>query len=674
MKSFGALFLVFAAAVIAVAAPLQNGSYRVRFREDLKATDMRLSGHSDSRVVRFFSESRWAPRPGSSIHLFIRHSRAIDPMRSFLSVTLNYAVLRSLRLGEQNGWTEVVVPVPANLLRFDNELVLNVEQSGGSDDFVELWTEVGAQSFIAISYDTEQPQLKLGLLPSPLVDPYSYRQQKLNVLLAEQSSIPTLEAAAVLVANICRQTTQPPAIQIIRSSAAANDPVVVVGAFRELPRLPASARRDRLKGPGNVLAGLTTIERVSAPMLFMTAEDSKSLLPGIHRLLSTDFEDSVRFAELSGTSSPWAAKERRDWAGFMPSASRFTLQDLGLGEVPLTRESGFSAIVALDAQPDTRFLGYGHYMSLTLKLADPAYAADANLDVFLNDKHLGDFALNELTTGSITTVSMRVPADLLQPRNRLKVVWRSNRGVGKNLVGWLLRTSEFYFPRNYRARLPDLALLQFGFYPFSLRPDLSDTILLTPSNPGPEMHGAALQFACSLGRMLPTDRVNFRLRTVPQLTAQEKAGSNFVYLSGRSPEESPDRIFPQWKRMPPVTSRGAAAVQEARSPWNSERHVIAITASSTALLADGINQLFSETTLRALNGDAAYLTRQGPRTMRLEPVREYSESSVLTSIHALLRANWMALPLILVFTSGLLFVALRLVLKARKQVRPQPID
>jgi hypothetical protein len=335
--------------------------------------------------------------------------------------------------------------------------------------------------------------------------------------------------------------------------------------------------------------------------------------------------------------------------------------------VPLSRENGFSATVALEAPPDTRFLSYGHYMSLTLKLADPAYAADADLDVFLNDKPLGEFALNELTTGSITTVSMRVPAHLLQPRNRLKLVWHSNRGVGKHLVGWLLRTSEFYFPRDYRIKLPNLALLQFGFYPFSLRPDLSDTILLLPSKSGPETHGAVLQFACSLGRMLPTDRVNFRLRTVQQLTASEKSGSNFVYLSGRNPQESPDRIFPQWKRIPPATSRGAAAaVQEARSPWNSERHVIAITAGSTAQLHDGINQLFSETTLRALNGDAAYLTRQGPGTMRLQPVREYRESSVLTRIHAILRTNWLALPLILVFTSGLLFVALRLVLNANK--------
>jgi hypothetical protein len=126
--------------------------------------------------------------------------------------------------------------------------------------------------------------------------------------------------------------------------------------------------------------------------------------------------------------------------------------------------------------------------------------------------------------------------------------------------------------------------------------------------------------------------------------------------------------------MPPAASRNVvAALQEAPSPWNRDRHILTITAASPAQLLTGINQLFSETTLSALTGDAAYLTRQAPITMRLQDVREHSESSVLVQIHALLRANWLALPMILVFTSGLLFIALRLVLnatKGRKQMKP----
>ena len=63
----------------------------------------------------------------------------------------------------------------------------------------------------------------------------------------------------------------------------------------------------------------------------------------------------------------------------------------------------------------------------------------------------------------------------------LKIRWRSLNGTaGKDPAAWLLPSSEFDLPRDYRSDLPDLGLLQYGLFPFGLRSDFSDTIFVVP--------------------------------------------------------------------------------------------------------------------------------------------------------------------------------------------------
>src|SRR5262245_53330696 len=71
--------------------------YLIHFKENLKISrDLRLSGIRTSSSLRFTTESTWKPVAGTTLHLFIDHSPDLDGNRSFLSVTLNYGVLRSV--------------------------------------------------------------------------------------------------------------------------------------------------------------------------------------------------------------------------------------------------------------------------------------------------------------------------------------------------------------------------------------------------------------------------------------------------------------------------------------------------------------------------------------------------------------------------------------------------
>src|SRR5262249_47189414 len=106
------------------------GQYLIHFKEDLKISkDLKLTGIRTSSTLKFTTESTWKPISGTTLHLFIDHSSALDGNRSFLSVTLNYGVLRSVRLDDHNqSATEIAIPLPPEMLQLKNEIVFSVEQ------------------------------------------------------------------------------------------------------------------------------------------------------------------------------------------------------------------------------------------------------------------------------------------------------------------------------------------------------------------------------------------------------------------------------------------------------------------------------------------------------------------------------------------------------------------
>src|SRR5215471_16176421 len=127
---FVAMFLVVSLRASSGSTAARSSQYSIRFREDLKlSNDIRLKADQSPASLRFDCESTSKPLEGSALHLFIEHSPNIDSSRSFLSITLNYGILRSLRLDESNvRRTEVVIPLPPEMLKVENEIVFAVEQ------------------------------------------------------------------------------------------------------------------------------------------------------------------------------------------------------------------------------------------------------------------------------------------------------------------------------------------------------------------------------------------------------------------------------------------------------------------------------------------------------------------------------------------------------------------
>ncbi|HYR91468.1 MAG TPA: cellulose biosynthesis cyclic di-GMP-binding regulatory protein BcsB [Terriglobia bacterium] len=653
------------------------GRYSIQFKEHLKiSNDLKLTGGHASSTLRFTCESTWKPIAGSTLHLFIDHSPVLDGSRSFLSVMLNYGVLRSLRLDDHNQpATEVIIPFPPEMLQLENEIVFSVEQFAGGRNSSDIWTAIKPSSFISIEYEEKRPALDLRLLPSPLVDPHSYRPKQLSVLLPGRLSSQTLEATALLIANYSADIGEALMVRTIRSIDAASGHLLMVGTPDEQPfglledRLPfglfrvGNKIRHGMKNHGpfeaeeGVVALIQGSEKTFKPILVVTGNSPAAVSRAAGKLIEGHFESPGTFARIS-QNVRMDRLPPREWKGFLPPSNHFTLGQMGLKELKIDSQNDFSLSLPLLATPDAQFLEYGHQMTLEFRLNPDVSIENTKLDVDLNGAMLGRFEIVEFSAGSKTSIHFKIPTHLLRRQNVLNITWRGLDGApGNDPAAWLLPSSAVDLPRDYRSDLPDLGLVQYGLFPFGLRSDLSDTILVIPDDSGDEAAAAVFELAGLLGRLVPSDRFAFGVKHMAELSQESRLSSHMIaFRIGELPKG--------------MSSKGAvAAIQESVSPWNSHRYMLSITSTSPPVLHTAIKTVFSQATLRQFHGDTAYIYSDRVSSFKTVPVQQIYEYSYFTHLQAWLRENWIGFPVILTTVSCLLFLGLRLALAQYKARR-----
>ena len=671
-----------AAAGVSGDPPRAAGLARLQFREHLGlAQELRLTGTTDGRSASFTLPTRWKVLPGSALHLFVAHSRELDGSRSFLSVTLNYGILRSLRLDPQNATvTEVIVPIPPPTIRQRNELVFSVEQfAEPGTRSGETWTTISSRSFLEVRYEEAPPDLNVGRLPASLLEPHPLGTSRLAVLLPRRADPATLEATALLVANFSRRLS-PDRVHVVRSLHATRDPLLVVGTPADHPELVAlrarfplefaSGRGRTVVRPknGSALAdneGLVVLA-TRAPadpnaILLVTANSGSGVLRAARNVISPTWSGSGTLARVSTEARP-ATSRAREWQGFIPPRSFFTLADLGLEDLKITPERDSSLEVPLNAPPDARFFDYGTRLALKFKLNPDLYVGDASLLVQMNDVTVAEYVVKEEFRRTVGSVSVVIPSNVLKPRNVLRIKWKGpSRGATQGVIAWLLSTSELYLPRYYERELPDLGALRFALYPFSLKGDLADVVVVLPSEVNEEIFSALVTLSACFARLAPAQSLAFRVRQLGELNRADLAQSHVVFLNLEDRRDSLAALLPNWR---PRAARGHPTVRELISPWNRQRYVLVVSAPSGRQLHQAVADVFSEATLNGLRGDAASLATAGhPESFVVGPRHKVVEYSYQAFVEAWLRTHWLALPIILITTSALLFVGVRLALR-----------
>lgn len=676
--------------------PFPQGHIRLEFGAHLKiAQDPQLTGTRDSRSVSFTLPSRWRALPGSSLHLFIRHAEELDGDRSFLSISLNYGILRSLRLDHRNATlTEVVVPIPPEMIKPQNELVFSIEQfrqptpNGG-----EIWSSISTQSFLAIHYKEEPPELSLSRLPSPMLEADTFHGNRLAVLLPARFGPSTLEGTARLVANLVKRVASDRVtVRTVRSMRATRDPLLVVGTPEEQPELLSLRGRSPLLfsrsrgetilrstngevfGENEGVVGLATkAEADPTPILFVTANSASGVLLAASHVLGPRWSASGTLVRVT-EETRLAAPKVREWHGFIPPRSFFTLADLGLHNLKITSQRDGALVVPLNATPDAHFLDYGNRMVLRLRLNPDLYVGNAHLLVQVNDVSLADIAVRERFSRSIGSLPVAIPMHLLRPRNVLRISWEGpSNSVTQGGVAWLLPTSEFYLPRYYEAELPELGLLRSQLYPFSLKADLSDALVVVPNDLNEEMFSALIELSLGFARLAPAEYLAFRVRRLSDLSRADLSEFHLIFLNLEGRQDRLAALLPNWKPTPRVGSFGGSpTIREMTSPWNPARYVLVISARSGRQLHQAVTDALSESTRGQLRGDFAYLGANRPESFVLGPRRRTADYSYQVFIEAWLRAHWLALPVVLITVSGLLSVGVRLGLHRYRLAQTEP--
>jgi hypothetical protein len=652
-----------------------EGYVRVQFAEHLKiAKDLQFTGTRQLQSLSFKLPARLKPRSGSSLHVFLQHSAHLDAERSFLSVSLNHGILRSVRLGEQSAQaTQIVIPIPPHMFREENELAFFVEQSpvagahGG-----QAWTRISARSFLALRFTEAPPELNLARLPAPLLEPRPFGESALSVLLPEKYDASTFEATALVLANLSRRVApERVRVRVVRSMALARQPLLIVGTRAEQPQLRSLLRASDAGSldEGEGLVGLATGGQANAnPVLFITGNSSDAVLRAARSVLSPHWHASGKVARVAKEPAV-APSMPREWPGFMPPRSLFTLADLGLKDLRITSQAGDALAVRLNATPDARFLNYGNRMLLKLRLNPEVYVGDARLLVQLNDVTVAEVT-KENFRGSIASVPLMIPKNVLKPRNVLQIAWKgAPYSADGGAVAWLLPGSEFYLPRYYETELPDLGLLQFQLYPFSLKGDLSDVLVVLPDKLDEQALTALLELSAAFGQLAPAAHLTFRVRRMGDLAQPELSDSHLVVLNTQNHPDALAALLSTWNSRP---FKGRPVMREMASPWNAQRYILVISAKP-GQLHRAVSEGFSQSSIAQLRGDAAYLTARSPESFVIGPRVKTSEYSYFLFVEAWLRAHWLALPIILIAVSGLLFVGVRMALRhygSRSATRP----
>jgi hypothetical protein len=637
----------------------------IRFSEHLGLGDVRLSGVRATRQLEFPWPLDWRPESGAELRLRFEHSPALDGERSFLWVVLNHGVLRSLRLDARNaGPTEVTMPLRQEMLREDNQLVISAEQftSGPAEG---LWTLVRSESSLSIPFERRRVKWTLADLPEPILRRHSFEERRLTVLLPSGPSLVTLEATARTVAGLtARVAPARVTLAFARSLGEVSTPAVAVGTPQEQPALRALTDLEgaaaRASPSTGVVALVQEVGSRAQPLLVITGREPAAVAKAALALFGRPSPEG-RSLLLAPQAPAWPPAETRSWRGFIPPANGFRLDEAGDPRAELAVTADLPARVRMKAPPDARFLPYGHRATLVFQaLAALASDPKADIEVYWNDRLLRRAPMEGKAPGRAFTLSAPIPAAAMREENVLTVSWNGRSGAPGPFV--LLRgDSSLFLPREYVVELPDLALLRSSFYPFSLRADLSDTVIGVPEGDG--VIPALCELAVLLGRLEPSER--FLFRVVPLRLAMAGRGHDSILLET---SEDPASIpLPELERLPRGELLGRLPfVQERATAAGDGRYLLRLRAPSAAVLRAAARSLGEPPILGRISGDTAFLSAEGPVNFRLGARRTIAQIDYLTRLEAWLRAHWLALPLILAAVSGLLFAGLRLVLERHR--------
>ncbi len=690
-------------AALASAAPAQDppGVKRTRigFSEHLFVEeDIMLRGTNAEARVTFTRPASWKVLEGTKLHVFFSHSGVLLPDHSSLTVRVA-DVARSIRLDaieEKEGVKELVIPIdpahlgPYNPINFVAGLHYTLECE---DPFhSSLWASISKNSYVEFVYTEEPAFTDLAVFPFPFFDPLAYPPVELTYLTPRSPDSRTLSALSRVAGAIAQDAAYRPLDLRFGEGleAAPSGNYIIVGTPAEQPVIAELMRSANLTLPNGDAGFLASVQlpadrRYAA--LLVTGSTPEAVLMAASALV-----DRGTRATLVGSTSIIESYENplfaepRDWIGFAPDRTNFTLQDLGF--TGQTVRGVFSAPIRVEVklQPDARPVEYRQRLNIHYAYGALLKPEISTLEVILNGISLHSVPLDKREGSESEWLSLDVPWDIYGPYNRLELLFHMmpdtyrecERVSDRQLWGTIFPDSNFVLPRDYWTEFGDMSAVARWGYPFTLRNDLSDTVIVLPDPQASNAMRSMVRLVNFFMKPHPRQTIRLNVHYAPELNETILRDNHLIFVSPTASDagrsllgESAARFLPDGHvgvstdRHAGLTSlafENGAILESFVSPWNEQRGVMLAHESAEGVLG----QLYSEDASAVLGQmrGAVVVVNPGGRVNSIDS----ASTEVLGHIPMARRARYVLAAYWQVFLGvgflaiGLLYMAVRVIL------------
>lgn len=694
------------AASVSTASASGTRQQRLTFRDLQVKSPIRLEG-TRGEIGIPFGMRRTDVVTNAVLRLNLAWSPAMIGDLSQLVVLLNGEVVQVVPLRSSDARGQILnIPVnPALFLPGDNRLNLRLlghYTRDCEDPFhSSLWANISnVRSWFDLSVQSLPLTPDLSRLPSPFFDRNDNLPLRLPFVFAGRPSNGELEAAASAaswfggLASYRGFSFKPMFNQLPQGNAVVfllgNRPV---GGVTMQVRGPSVAV---IRNPRDTFGNLLLIMGRNTQELKLAAAavaSGRGVFGGSQMAF-----DNVRIPAHGRYSAPrWINTNRPVRLGELTDA--YALQGLGLPPGPLSARFRIA--------PDLFFWPrQGGRLDLQYRYptADWLDKRGSRLDVSINNQYLRTLPLaggdlwDQVFRGRGPS-SQDSKASLVLPRYNLfgqnELVFDYNLILAnkkkcegtlpENVRVSISPTSTIDFSHAYHAlQMPDLATFAGAGYPFTIRPDLAETAVIMP-------HGATAStieaFLAMMGRFadstgLPATRVTVMDRIDPIalegkdiliIGASSVAGSGQLFgnapvrfsdgalqVAERSPFQSAQNFFSLGDRSNPeeaqqiiYNAHGFSGIVGFRSPFDSDRSVVALLADDPNALPQLVNGMADTKINAQIQGDLAVTDGEGMTSFAVGPTYWVGSLPVWMRI-----AYWFSLRPILMAASGLLLALL----------------
>jgi len=692
-----------AAAATAQEPPGNVKRARIEFAEHLFNEDpiMLRGTHAEARVT-FTRPASWRILPGSKLHLYYSHSGTLLPDHSSLTVRVADAS-RSVRLDPDSTTAvkELIVPIDPSHLGPYNAINL----IGGMHYTLEcedpfhpnLWTEISSDSYIEFLYEEEEAFTDLSVFPFPYFDPLAYPPVDVTYVLPRNPSSNTVSALARISATIAQDAAYRPVVVkfVDEIPATPEGNYILVGTPSEQPQIAGILSSAGLAPPNDDAGFLASVHlpndrRYAALIATGNSGDA------VFRAAAALVDRSSRSALVGSTArvdryETSGMADLRDWQGFAPDRADFTLQDLGFeGQ---TVRGVFSAPIGVEVkvQPDARPVEFRQKLNIHYAYSALLKPEISSLEVVLNGISLHSVALNNIRGSESEWLTLDVPWDIYGPFNRLELRFHlypntyreCERVSDRQLWGTIYADSNFFMPRDHWTEYPDLGTFARWGFPFTLRTDLSESLIVLPNATDTNAIRTTVRLMNFLMKPHMRDTIRTKIAYADEIDPEVLAQRHVIFIS---PQASPiatellkdstltigsgDEISLRTFREADIESlvnRKGTILEALISPWNSQRAALVIHEPAEGHLGRLYGPAAPQL-LAALRGaGAAVITDNNISAVPAYRTSLLGEVPLVRKLRYVLAQYWGAFLIIGLLAVTVLFAALRMVLRRHRE-------